>query len=67
MEKGMMSEYFSDDGKRRATIRCSYDTHIVKLYESDDMEKMFMDNSHDVNYWEDCCENWVNYWGEFKK
>jgi hypothetical protein len=63
----MNSEYFSDDNKRSAVIKHEDDAYIVTLYELDDPYRIYKDNEHNISYWEDCCENFVNYWGEFKK
>ena len=63
----MISEYFSHDGERNATIELDNDSYIITLYELDAPIKKMKDFQHSLPYWQDCCENWVNYWGEFSK
>jgi hypothetical protein len=62
------TEYFSTDGKRYATIENGdKGVYITTLYELDDPVKLIGDKKHSRQYWEDCCENWVMYWGDFSK
>ena len=60
-------EYHSDNGDRYATIDFNDGVYITTLYELDDPVRRIEDRQHSLSYWEDCCENWVMYWGEFKK
>jgi hypothetical protein len=63
----MISEYYSEDGVRRAVIDYDGDKNRITLYEHDDPFRIYKDDWHHISYWQDCCENFVNYWGEFKK
>lgn len=69
MEKSMSisSEYFSNNGVRRATIEIGENSYITTLYEHEDPVRRIADSLHSLYYWEDCCENFVNYWGTFKE
>jgi hypothetical protein len=63
----MMSEYFSEDGKRHATIQKIHGSYRTTLFENFTEYKSIVDDQHSLSYWESCCENWVNYWGDFSK
>lgn len=60
-------EYFSDDNERRATIEFIDNAYVTTLYELEDPVRKIEDRQHSLQYWEDCCENWVMYWGDFSK
>lgn len=60
-------EYYSDDGNRYASIEFGIDSYITTLYELEDPVRKIEDKQHSLQYWQDCCENWVMYWGDFSK
>jgi hypothetical protein len=64
---GVKSEFFSMDSKRTATIEIGEGGYITTLYEFGDPCKKYTDKAHSLAWWEDCCENWVNYWGDFSE
>ena len=63
----MIDEYFSEDKVRRAVIDHDAGKTRITLYEHEDPFKVMHDDWHHISYWQDCCENWVNYFGEFSK
>jgi hypothetical protein len=67
MEKGMSSEYYSQDLNRKAIVFKSDGVWSVDLFENGKWVELRSCHGHAQNYAEDLAENWVNYWGEFNK
>jgi cyclopropane fatty-acyl-phospholipid synthase-like methyltransferase len=63
----LIQEYYSEDGSREALIEIRKSSYIISLREKNKNFKVMKDEKHHISYWEDCCENWVMYWGEFHK
>lgn len=67
MEKGVRSEYWSQDQNRKAVVfRCS-DEWCVDLFENGKFLEQRPLYGKSEYYAEDLAENFVNYWGEFNK
>lgn len=63
-----LSEYFSEDEKRRAEIHFSSgdEQFEVFLYEDGKVVELKVVDNHTLQYCEDLAENWVQYVGAFK-
>jgi len=57
----ILSEFISEDGERTATVLyVNENSFCIEMYEYKDIfERRFIDN-HNLQYSEDCAENWVN-------
>lgn len=62
----LISEFYSDNQQRKASVFANGDTHVVKLYENGveiDTKDL---GGKNLYFAEDTAENFVMYWGSFK-
>lgn len=55
----ILSEYFSDDMKRRAEVHTHDDCYRVEFYQDEQFVRSVVIELHTQQYAEDCAENWT--------
>lgn len=61
-----LSEFYSDDKKRKATLYMDKYHYVVNLYEDNELKKVELLTDKSIHFAEDLAENFVMYVGAFK-
>lgn len=61
-----LSEYYSDNRTRKATVYADKYHYVVNLYQNGELKHTELITDHSLRYAEDLAENYVLYVGPFK-